>query len=644
MSIIDHLSKGIRAYLLVFCLTLISAAPGVFTIPALDRDESRFAQASKQMLETDDYIQIRYQDGLRNKKPAGIHWLQVATTEVFSSPEAKDIWSYRLPSLIGVALASCAVFWAGIPLVGRRAAFMGSALFGVCFLLTSEAHIAKTDGVLVAITTLAMASFIHLRTREDHPKWLAILFWFAIGFGFLIKGPVTPMVAALAIVFSELWTRSWKWSALVCAGVVALFLDTYIHLGPANALVGFAMKAAGGAMLIAAAVRFVLDRHKAVWFKTLFWWPGPLLFVLMVLPWFIAVQIATGGQFLEGAVGKDLTDKVAGASEGHGGLPGYHLVFLLVHFFPATLFLLPGLVVAVRDVRRKVSETNGLIFLLAWALPTWLVFEFLPTKLSHYVLPAYPALALVCGYGIWRLVSGERLPVSRYISLGLFLIGGVMFTALISPLGLHEVTTEAAGDFKSVSAETVLASWSSVALVTWPLALVLAGLLAVVVTSVLRKYQLSVALAVLTAVTLGWHIRVLVLPEQTWVQATVAARSALGDICALPGQEGCEGAEPVMVQAIGYAEPSFVFTTGTDVKISPESMSNLPLRDEAPIMAWVINLEDEKGAPALEHIRTQAAEQGRCVRESQPVYALNYSNGDPVHFIALRVEDGPCRA
>ena len=68
LSIIDHLSKGIRAYLLVFCLTLISAAPGVFTIPALDRDESRFAQASKQMLETDDYIQIKFQDQARNTR------------------------------------------------------------------------------------------------------------------------------------------------------------------------------------------------------------------------------------------------------------------------------------------------------------------------------------------------------------------------------------------------------------------------------------------------------------------------------------------------------------------------------------------------------------------------------------------------
>ena len=176
-STLDGLAKGIRAYIILFSLTLIAAAPGVFTMPALDRDESRFAQASKQMLETGDYIVIRYQDEQRNKKPAGIHWLQAGTTAVFSSAEARQIWSYRLPSFIGGALATCALFWAGIPLIGRRAAFLGSALFATGVLLTSEAHISKTDGVLVAITTLGVGALVHLRARSDLPDVQLISGW-----------------------------------------------------------------------------------------------------------------------------------------------------------------------------------------------------------------------------------------------------------------------------------------------------------------------------------------------------------------------------------------------------------------------------------------------------------------------------------
>jgi 4-amino-4-deoxy-L-arabinose transferase-like glycosyltransferase len=73
MTLLDRLSTGWQAWALLFMITFLGAAPGVFNLPALDRDESRFAQASKEMLEEDSYILIQYQDELRNKKPAGIH-------------------------------------------------------------------------------------------------------------------------------------------------------------------------------------------------------------------------------------------------------------------------------------------------------------------------------------------------------------------------------------------------------------------------------------------------------------------------------------------------------------------------------------------------------------------------------------------
>ena len=643
-SVLDELSKGFRAYILLFFLTLVTAAPGVFTMPALDRDESRFAQASKQMLETGDYIMIRYQDGLRNKKPAGIHWLQSASTAMFSSAEDKQIWSYRLPSFIGGAIATCLVFWAGIPLIGRRAAFLGALLFSTGLLLTSEAHISKTDGVLVAITTLAVAAYVHLRARDDHPKWLAILFWFAIGFGFLIKGPVTPMVAFLAIIFAGLANRGWKYPALLSAGLVVIFLDTYFNFGPANEILGWVIKSIGVAMLAIAGWRFFADTWREDWFKTLVWWPGPLLFVVMVLPWFISIQMATDGRFAEGAVGKDLKDKVVGASEGHGGPPGYHLLFLITHFFPATLFLVPGLVVAIREIRAKANPDSNLIFLLAWLIPTWLIFEFLPTKLSHYSLPAYPALALLAGYAAWRLLEGARYPVSRFASLGVFLLGALLLGVFLSPIGIGLQIQEVTGDFKTVDAETVLASWQQYELVTWPLVIVLFAILATLIASLSRAYLLASGFAIVCSISLGWHARVMVLPSQKWVQPTWAARDVLKEVCSLPGETNCSGPAPTLIQTIGYSEPSFVFTTGTDVKISPNSTSTLPPASEAPVMAWALNIEREEGEMALEDIRAQAEAQGRCIIESSPRYALNYSNGDPVHFIGVRLDSGPCKS
>src|SRR5947209_2696388 len=94
-----------KAVALLVAISLVCFLPGFFNIPPVDRDESRFAQATKQMIESGDYIDIRYQDEVRYKKPVGIYWLQagvVRAAEAVGVPNARStIWPYRIPSLIG---------------------------------------------------------------------------------------------------------------------------------------------------------------------------------------------------------------------------------------------------------------------------------------------------------------------------------------------------------------------------------------------------------------------------------------------------------------------------------------------------------------------------------------------------------------
>ena len=676
MDMLDRLSSGWKAWLILLVITMGAAAPGVFAIPALDRDESRFAQASKQMLETGDYIRIRYQDGLRNKKPAGIHWLQAASTAAFSSAEAKEIWTYRVPSWIGAGLATLACFWAGMVLVGRRAAFVGAALFGSTILLTSEAHISKTDGMLVFFTTLGLGALARIYMRHDpladlgqranptaapSARPMALLFWLAMGLGFLIKGPVSIMVAGLAA------AGVWAWDK---AG----------------------------------------QNQFGLWWRPLAWWPGPLLFFALWIPWFIWIQMATNGQFVEGAVGKDLADKFTGASEGHGGWPLYQLSHVPVWFFPATLALIPGVVFAWKTLRgeslagrakgrgallvaavlavlwtglaiasdallstkilvgypfalvvvlgalgfarawqtrwpvsaQPPGETvRALRFLLAWFGLTWIFFELMPTRLSHYVLPAYPALGLICGLAFTRLMEGMRMPVSRWASLALFALGGALFAAVGFP-GIDELLmAELAGDFRSVDAETVMAQWQPI--LDYPLYLWGAGVAVFVVAMVLaviRRQGAAIASGIFAATLLGWHARAVFLPSQTWIQPTVVAQNALKEVCGLPGRgEGCEA--PDMIQVVGYSEPSYVMTTGTQNLHPPDTVVALPERDALPA-AFLINLEDDAGPPALDLLRRSADRAGLCITESRHHYGINYSNGDPVHFVALRFTAPPC--
>ncbi|MEL8055715.1 MAG: glycosyltransferase family 39 protein, partial [Pseudomonadota bacterium] len=657
---------GWKAWFILFAITFTAAAPGVFNMPALDRDESRFAQASKQYIETGDYLTIRYQDEFRNKKPAGIHWLQSGATNIFGDEDKLEIWTYRVPSWIGASLSTLAVFWCGLVLIGRRPAFLGAALYGATVLITSEAHISKTDAVLVFFTTMSIGALARLYMGQtEHPKRTALIFWFFIGAGLLIKGPVTPMVAAYA------GFGAWVWA-----------------------------KAAEG--------------RGGDWWKPLLWWPGPLLAAIMFLPWLIAIQIATQGTFLEGAVGKDLGDKFAGASEGHAGWPLYNVTHTPAWFFPAVLLLLPGLVLVwnslrgsseaarrrgtdalfvimalgaltafltwllpgslgngapsaypaliilgfwwistqegwktrwiVSDAQPLTHEQLALRFLVAWAGLTWLFFELMPTRLSHYVMPAYPALGLICGWVGLKLMDGARLPVSRWASLGVFLLGGILLLVATSPLAVRLLKEEAAGDFKTVEAAEALNQWGSA--LEFPIYFWIAGGVAMALTIGFFAYKrigFAATFAIMTSLLLGWHARLHFIPQQVWFQPTASAALALEQVCGIPSETCADGREtPERIQAVGYAEPSYVMTFGTQNLHPPETVVELPTRTSAYPVVFLLNMEDEAALPASDTLLEQASAQGRCVVNSNPVFALNYSNGDPVNFVALRFEAKPC--
>ena len=86
-------------------VSLLAFLPGFFYVPPVDRDEARFAQATKQMIEFGDYVDIRFQDFSRYKKPVGVYWLQAASVQAGQAagvPRALTrIWLYRIPSVLG---------------------------------------------------------------------------------------------------------------------------------------------------------------------------------------------------------------------------------------------------------------------------------------------------------------------------------------------------------------------------------------------------------------------------------------------------------------------------------------------------------------------------------------------------------------
>src|SRR5262249_11046680 len=155
------------------------------------RDEARFAQSTKQMLETGNFVDIRFQEGTRYKKPIGIYWLQAALIKLIGQDAKAPIGDYRLASLPGALAPVLPSYWASLPLLGRKAAFIAAAAMAVSVILVSEAHLAKTDAVLLATVLLtqgALARAYLAGPITRLPLWVALAFWAGLGLGFLVKG------------------------------------------------------------------------------------------------------------------------------------------------------------------------------------------------------------------------------------------------------------------------------------------------------------------------------------------------------------------------------------------------------------------------------------------------------------------------
>src|SRR5580692_1076603 len=210
-----------RAAAILVFISLVLFLPGFFQIPPVDRDEAYFAQATKQMIETGNYVDIRYQDDVRYRKPVGIYWLQAAvvkTAELFRFPDARaTIWLYRIPSLLGAVGAVLATYWCGLAFVSRRGAILAAIMMAASTLLGAEARLAKTDAVLLFTIVAAMGVLARAYLAPRTPGgaklgWGALaIFWTALAVGILIKGPVNLMVVGLTAATLSILDRSARW-------------------------------------------------------------------------------------------------------------------------------------------------------------------------------------------------------------------------------------------------------------------------------------------------------------------------------------------------------------------------------------------------------------------------------------------------
>lgn len=477
-----------RACTLLALVCLALFLPGFFSLQPMDRDEPRFAQATKQMLETGDLVAIRFQDEARNKKPVGIYWMQAAIVrgaEAVGIPHARSsIWVYRLPSLLGAIAAVLLTYWAALAFAGRRTALLAGLLFACTLIIGVEARLAKTDAVVGATVVAAMGAMARVYLGQTAGLWkLAAIFWTAIGIGLLVKGPITPMVPLLAFIALAIKDRSIAWAR----GLKPL---------------------AGLAWALA-----------------------------LVAPWFLLIMIETDGAFLRDSVGRDMLGKVSSGKESHGAPPLTYFAAFWATAWPMAPFA--ALAAPFVWAQRRAGQ---IAFLLAWLVPTWIVFELTPTKLPHYVMPLYPAIAILCALAIERLGDLRVLGWRRV----------VLYWLPAFPIMLVVVALGGAIWLRELPGLAFFFGLPVIATIAW----VMARWMAWIKLDALAFATPVLAIAAYFAIYSG------VLTGPTMSPFALSPRLAQALERAQAANPGCADIAPA---TISYREPSLVFLTRTDL-------------------------------------------------------------------------------
>jgi 4-amino-4-deoxy-L-arabinose transferase-like glycosyltransferase len=545
MRQIANREEGARLALLalVAAFAAFVACAGVFTLPPLDRDEARFAQATAQMLESGDFVSIRFQEEERNKKPAGIHWLQAAAVASFSDVSAREIWAYRLPSVAGAILAALFTCVAGTQLFGSRVGLLAALLLASAPGVAAEATIAKTDAMLLACVAAAQASLIHIvgaviENRRAGAAW-PFLFWISIGAGVLIKGPIILMVCGLTV------------------------------------------------------AALLLQKPRLILIKALRPVSGFVILAVMIAPWALAINAATEGRFFAEAIGGDMLAKIGGAQEHHAGPPGYYAALAFVLFWPSAALIVAG-------AQSAVAMRNDwkFRFLLGWIVPSWIVFELTATKLPHYALPLYPAVALLAAHAAFQAADG---PV-RWAQKAGAVVYGITGAAIA---GLIAVAPRLYGNEPNDAASIGVAGLIAAA--------------SVLIASFFwrgRPVKAARASAVLSA-GVAWTLLAGVLPGLDRLALSPRISAALGEADLHPLRDG---AAPVVLS--GFYEPSAVFLLGTKTMMA-EGRDAAEKFVQSKAAAVVEGREDAAFLSRLQEV-------GASAERFAVIEGFNYSNGDHV--------------
>jgi len=316
----------------IFCLLVFFHGLGAGTLPLIDRDEPRFAEASREMIQRGDWIVPYFNDAPRFHKPPLFYWAQILSYQLLGEDER----SARLPSVLAASFLGLVIFAFGSQLYDKRTGFCAAAVFSLSLHTMLLAKAATADMVMVLFVTLAAwAGWALYGTEESRHRALSwSLFYGSLALGFLAKGPVAglPLIMlfprrrrglVIGVLFAAALVGLWGVPALLRTG------GEFLRVGIGEHVVGRSLE--------------VMDEHGA---NTIFSY-------ILTLP--------------------------------------FYFLTVFVSFAPWSWFLPAAVAYYAKSGHRTVKEK----YLLSGVVIVFVVFSLMRTKLPHYTFPAFPLLSLL---------------------------------------------------------------------------------------------------------------------------------------------------------------------------------------------------------------------------------------------------------
>ena len=349
------------------------------SVGLIGADEPRYAQVAREMMQRHDWVTPTLWGKPWLEKPPLYYWM---TELAYRAAGGVHDWAARLPSIVLTTLMVFFIyFWA-------RRFYRGMELDAAVITAASAAIIgfaraASMDMPLTATFTVAMLSWFAWYAQRKR-LWL-LAFYFSLALGTLAKGPVAAFLAGVIIAFFVALRRDWK-----------LLLQTL-------------------------------------------WAPGVLLFLIVALPWYVAVQRANPQFFREFIVQQNLARYTSDLYR-HSQPFWYFIPVVLLGLVPWVAFAISAIVRAIRDWRYSMEQAPGEAdlptFLVIWSLFPVLFFSFSRSKLPGYILPSIPAATILLAHFIRsREEDGDKPPVWLILLHGL-ISAALLIAAFIVPFKL----------------------------------------------------------------------------------------------------------------------------------------------------------------------------------------------------------------